>query len=303
MTLSKTINNKIQYFLGEFPSKEWSGPAWYQINKDEDGFPTTFSLLHFHPLDLGHGTATAWDAQDFAKIIRESYQKHPKLKKCCIGLIHSHHTMGAFFSGTDEGTLEDMAPEENFYCSLVVASAKEKYAFAFSYLDQYKKKSLYKLDKEDIIVANGVKVVPEWKEIAEKIEKEAKTTFSWGGHNSLNGYGKVHTPITSVVDKNQTNLPLAKPNPALSTEYDTPYGVGYGSGMSYGFEEDAIAIVESLTKAEVEEVMAIGEEFQLGTINWYHFKIEMNKMGLEPWHYFNINQIDVKEHGELSNGK
>ena len=298
---------KIEYFLDKFPSKEWSGPAWYHISKDKEGFPATFQLMHFHPLDLGHGTATDWDAQDFAKIIRESYEKHPRLKKCCIGLIHSHHTMGAFFSGTDESTLEEMAPEENFYCSLVVASAKEKFAFAFSYLDQYKQGTLFKLDKSDIVLNSTGKEVPEWKEIADKIEKEAKVTssYSWQGNTNynVNGYGK---PVSvTQIDKNQTKLPLAKPNTVLSTEEETPYGMGFGSGAPYGsgFDYDGQddVLIDSLTKAEMEEVIAIGEEFQLGTINWYHFKIEMNKMGLQPWHYFNIHQIEEKE--RALNGK
>lgn len=305
MILSKTINNKIQYFLSRFPSKEWSGPAWYSIVRDDEGFPKTFSLQHFHPLDLGHGTATDWEAKDFAKILKDSYTKHPKLKKCCVGLIHSHHSMGAYFSGTDEGTLEDMAPEENFYCSLVVATKKEKYAFAFSYLDQYKKKSLYKLDKDDILVNNGVKPVAEWEEIADGIEEDAKPVYS----NFVNGYGKVTTPITKVVDKSQTKLPLTSTNgnpyqPYENYGYGAPYG-GFWEDETvesqYGTKVHEFPIeVESLTSAESEEVEAIGKEFEKGTINWYAFKEEMEKVGLQPWHYYNLASIPIKERGEVS---
>ena len=35
-------------------------------------------------------------------------------------------------SGTDTKTLEEMAPDKGFYCSLVVATAKDPFAFAFA---------------------------------------------------------------------------------------------------------------------------------------------------------------------------
>lgn len=42
------------------------------------------------------------------------------LEECRIGHIHSHNTMGVFFSGTDWGELEDNAPNHNYYLSLIV---------------------------------------------------------------------------------------------------------------------------------------------------------------------------------------
>ena len=160
-------------------------------------------MSHFQPIDLGHGTATEWGAADLAKILRKTYSSHPKLKKCFLGLIHSHHSMGAFFSGTDSGTLKDMAPDIGFYCSLVVASEKDPFAFAISYKDQYGQAQLLELDESNI-VGPTVTANPEWIEIADGIEKDAKPkwdktakqqSFLGAGY----GYG-VQTSATQSVD-------------------------------------------------------------------------------------------------------
>jgi len=173
LVIPKNVHNKYHYFLTKFKELEWSGPAWYEIKTDKDGFPTEWKILHFHPLNLGGHAATEWEAKDLAKILGETYRKFPKLKKAFIGLIHSHNTMGAFLSGTDTNTLEEMAPDKNFYGSLVVASSgKELAAFGFSWKDQYKCVHTHILEEVDIEITNGYNVNPEWITIADKIEKE-----------------------------------------------------------------------------------------------------------------------------------
>ena len=111
--------------------------------------------------------------------------------------------MGAFFSGTDSGTLKDMAPDIGFYCSLVVASEKDPFAFAISYKDQYGQAQLLELDESNI-VGPTVTANPEWIEIADGIEKDAKPkwdktakqqSFLGAGY----GYG-VQTSATQSVD-------------------------------------------------------------------------------------------------------
>lgn len=201
----------MNYFLKEFPSTEWSGPAWYKPHyKKDEKYPKGFTLIHFHPVDLGHGTATVIDAGDTAKILQKTWKEYPETEKCMMGIIHSHHTMGAFFSGTDNTCLEDNAPIENFYCSTVVASKKEKFAFAVAYADQYGKVHLHEADDSDIgLIMPPDTEEPKWKYIVKKLEKKKKaevatTTMGyygtggrynqgnlWGGHNRrpYNGYG------------------------------------------------------------------------------------------------------------------
>ena len=167
------VHSKYTYLLNRFKDLEWSGPAWYKYRVDKDGYPTDFKLIHFHPLNLGSHAATEFTAADFAKIIATTYDKKPSLKTASIGLIHSHNTMGAFFSGTDTSTIEDMAPLDGFYPSLVVAkSGKATHAFGFGYQDQYKVHHCIEIDEDNIKINIPQSTPPEeWVEEADYIEK------------------------------------------------------------------------------------------------------------------------------------
>jgi len=214
------IVNKYRYLLTRFKDTEWSGPAWYRVKTDEDGFPMEFKIVHFHPLDLGHGTSTEYDATDAAKIYKRTYEKHPSLKKCYIGLIHSHHTMGAFLSGTDTSTIEDMAPEKGFYGSLVVASSgKELQAFGFGYQDQYKMTHCLKVDSDNIeIQSPQFKIEDEWKEQADIIEENKPAVTI--NHNQVtlwNGLKSTHNRtaipnVDSITNDDRKEVILKKYN-------------------------------------------------------------------------------------------
>ena len=246
--------NKVNYFLNKFPDKEWSGPAWYLTTKtDEDNFPTEFALAHFHPLDLGDTSSTEREAEDFAKILRATYKNYPKLKKCYTGLLHSHHSMGAFFSGTDTETLHEMAPRKGFYPSLVVSTkADKKFAFGISYLDQYKKCQVFigevKTEKPKI------KVPKEWTEIAKGIEEKAKTVVyapanGWGGYyngyQSHLGFGNEDTEYDEETLQKGKDIWSKFKNPEHKMGYtkmtklmrkigiNNPHGVFAGSGYRY----------------------------------------------------------------------
>jgi len=174
LIIPKKIHNKYTYLLNRFKDLEWSGPAWYKVKTDDDGFPKEWRIIHFHPLDLGSHAATEWEAKDLAAILKETYASMPSLRKAYMGLIHSHNTMGAFLSGTDTSTIQDMAPDEGFYGSLVVASSgKALHAFGFGYKDQYKCAHSIEIDEDKIeIMIPGFKPEEEWVAIADKIEKD-----------------------------------------------------------------------------------------------------------------------------------
>tara|TARA_B100000945_G_scaffold161311_1_gene129502 strand:+ start:236 stop:1057 length:822 start_codon:yes stop_codon:yes gene_type:complete len=165
--------DKARYFLSKFKSLEWSGPAWYSHEKDEDGFPTTIRLEYFHPLDLGTSGTTDWDGKDLVKIYKPLRKEFPEIGKSWVqGNIHSHHSMGAFFSGTDEQQCVDGA-NENFYYSLVVSTKPGKELhFGMSYPDQFGQIHIIEID--DIEVEENRFYDQEWKKQAKFIKKNKK---------------------------------------------------------------------------------------------------------------------------------
>ena len=188
MLIQKEMHNKIQYLHSRFESTEWSGPAWYTIKKKtKQGFPTKVELEYFKPIDLGNTGSTELDGEKLGKVLPAIYKKFPKLKKSFMGLIHSHHNMGAFFSGTDESTALEQAPVEGLFFTTVVAHNKDKYATGVSYRDQYGLPNFIEGEVESKVVTI---IGKGWKSEADKIEKEAKPTYT--NNYNINGYGRYY---------------------------------------------------------------------------------------------------------------
>jgi hypothetical protein len=249
------IQNKINFLLSRFKKTEWSGPAWYSIDKtDEDGFPVEVSLQYFKPIHLGHGTETEVDGDAMGKLLPTIYKRFPDLKDCFLGLIHSHHTMGAFLSGTDKDTAKEQAVKDGIFFSTVVASSGEPFDCCLTYKDQFGFTNL--VEGEIITPIVAVDIPKEWKQEATKIEKakkkENKLTYintstnqlsAFGGHNRNynNNYGYGYggyANLNSLVEKEDE--PQKK-----TTAYD---------GITKVSQEETEKMEELLIKMETNEL-------------------------------------------------
>lgn len=174
------VNNGILYLLNKFKHREWSGPAWFSFTKDESGFPETIKLEHFIPLHLGTGSFTEWDDDKLTPHL-ERMLADPKMAKNMTkwirGNIHSHNTMSAFVSGTDEATIIENAPLtlKDFYFSLIVSSTSQ-YDFGFSYSDQFGYAHWYRADS--VVIGDNDNVEELIFSQAAVIEEEAKPKYS-----------------------------------------------------------------------------------------------------------------------------
>ena len=150
--------------MTRFPKTEWSGPAWYKLEDDE------WNLVYFIPIDLGSHSATEFEGKDLLKIMKE-VQKTVDITGCFQGIIHSHHNMGAFHSGTDDTELKDGANKVG-YPSLVVAHTGATHAFKWSYEDQFGE--IHLVDGQVTVETPEFEPLEEWVKEADKIEKDAK---------------------------------------------------------------------------------------------------------------------------------
>jgi len=170
--LPELIVQKINYLLTRFKDIEWSGPAWYSVRKQEDnGFPIDVELAYFKPIHLGNGAETELDGNKMGKLLPRIYKKSPDLKDCFLGLIHSHHTMGAFLSSTDESTALEQAVFDGLFFSTVVASSKSPFATCVTYRDQFGYSNIIEGEVETDVQLH---VPKEWKQEATRIEKAKK---------------------------------------------------------------------------------------------------------------------------------
>mgnify|MGYP003638145523 FL=1 len=191
LIITQQSQKHINYLLGRYKDTEWSGPAFYSVKYDDNGFPATWTLKGFITLDLGDTTSTEWDGEDWVKVSKEIYKAHPEYQKCFMGLIHSHHNMGAYFSGTDKTQLKE-ASNKVGYPSLVVAHSKDRFAFAISYLDNFGKAHMY--EAKDISVQEPkVKPLDEWIKYADRMDKNKKKapTLYYSHFRNKPGVGQV----------------------------------------------------------------------------------------------------------------
>ena len=118
------VLHQIQYLCKSISKVEWSGALFYTTEGSIEK-PGTFkiTLKTILPLDMGTQAYTEYNLDErFMDFIEEDFEERCTWK---LGHIHSHNSMGVFFSGTDMAELNDNAPAHNFYLSLIVNNAMD----------------------------------------------------------------------------------------------------------------------------------------------------------------------------------
>jgi hypothetical protein len=128
--ITEQLQNQIDYFHQEIGEVEWSGVLLYKIIEGSILEPEKLVVEAYdmYLMDIGSATYTEFDLEfDDIKDIHEMYpDSNPVNMKDNIenllrkGMIHTHHSMNAYFSGTDMGELHDNAPNNDLYLSLIV---------------------------------------------------------------------------------------------------------------------------------------------------------------------------------------
>ena len=261
--------DKVRYFLKTFKSLEWSGPAWYSHEKDEYGFPEKITLEYWYPLDLGSTGETDWDGADLIKIYPKLRKEFPEIGKAWVqGNIHSHHSMGAFFSGTDQQQLID-GSNENFYYSLVVSTKPGKeLAFAVSYPDQFGQVHITEI--EEIETDDITEVLPEWKKESKWIKKHKTSTdltlFKYNNRNTRQAtlFGDVHS----------------LPNDETEPQSQTDKYAEYLDFNSYNGITDEGEDMDWLTFTKFDDLML---DYEKGRIKKKKLNRELKKLGVDEY--------------------
>lgn len=122
LILEDSLQEKINYLCATISQIEWSGTLFYKVQGEFEG--TEDNKLKITAIDLF--------LQDIGGYGNTEYQEDPDLigymcentdlleEGVFMGLIHSHHTMKAYFSPTDDETLRKEGIEKDHFLSLVV---------------------------------------------------------------------------------------------------------------------------------------------------------------------------------------
>ena len=119
LLVSPELEKKIRYYLDRFPSIEYSGTLFYTVSGSFETNNLVINAFDFLLQDIGTGSYTEFsESPDVIGYMVE----HPELLDETVyqGLMHSHHNMGAFFSGTDTSTLREEGSDRVHFVSLII---------------------------------------------------------------------------------------------------------------------------------------------------------------------------------------
>tara|TARA_B100001094_G_C18171256_1_gene795237 strand:- start:622 stop:1449 length:828 start_codon:yes stop_codon:yes gene_type:complete len=269
------MERKVHYLLNRCTGKEWSGPAWYSVENDTDGFPIRVTLEHFHPLHLGTSGETDWDGKDLVKIYKTLRKQHPEIGKSWVqGNIHSHHSMGAFYSQVDvqqciDGTFKDM-----FYYSLVVSDKVGKeFHFGASYMDQFERVHVdqdWDVETEEIDIVANKAWASELKIIRKAAKKNKVATWNYGKYTNagntqaslFNHYGRSTTP---TIEEKQP------PQERYEEWIDMMSYNGYAH------------LDQIMTPSKFEEFDEINLDYEKGRITKAKLRSKLKKLGVDEY--------------------
>jgi proteasome lid subunit RPN8/RPN11 len=119
IVITKELQKIIDYLHSTIGSIEWSGILFYQLTKGNLNTlrDLEFSAKFLYPMNVG---SSAYTEFEYSGEVMNAYDVYPEGIENSTGLIHTHHNMGAFFSGTDISELSENCKHFNYYISLVV---------------------------------------------------------------------------------------------------------------------------------------------------------------------------------------
>lgn len=139
LNLTPYIYEKIRYMCKICNSIEWSGILFYSYKGSFEKGDLNIIAEDFFLMDVGDSGYTEYEnSPEIAGYMAEN----PKLIHYNLGIIHSHHNMKAFFSGTDLATLKELGEKRNHIVSLIVNNAEE-YCAAITRKIQLEYKNAY----------------------------------------------------------------------------------------------------------------------------------------------------------------
>ena len=113
----RKVEEKIRYLIHKFPHTEWSGILFIKHTGSFENNDLEIHCEDIYPMDLGTG---GWTEFKMTEDVTAYIANNIELFECDLALVHSHHSMGAFFSGQDIKTLQIEGNDTNCFVSLIV---------------------------------------------------------------------------------------------------------------------------------------------------------------------------------------
>lgn len=134
----------INYLHNSIGRVEWSGVLFYSILEGDISDPKSLVLRAERIFPLNKGTMS-YTEYEIGPEIFNFYDGVEGSDDMRVGHVHTHHTMGTFFSGTDQSELHSNADKHVFYLSLIVNfEMKPTAKIAYITREEIKSKTFHK---------------------------------------------------------------------------------------------------------------------------------------------------------------
>lgn len=117
LVIPKSVEEKIRYLIRKFPNTEWSGILFCTHQGTFENNDLIVTCQDIYPMDLG---SSGWTEFKMSEDVAAYMAEHIELFACDLQLVHSHHSIGAFFSGQDIAMLQQEGNDTNCFVSLIV---------------------------------------------------------------------------------------------------------------------------------------------------------------------------------------
>ncbi len=195
--INKEVFNKINLYHSIVGSIEWSGSIL--IKPEISDNVITYNVIDIIIECIGVSGSFETSPTEF-----KNFANNPEFDKCMIGLVHSHHSMGAFVSPVDEEELK----ESPFYpyISLVVAFnqrfvAKEAYKLEKTYRTYtlFNGKSIKIKEENKVITFDLIVKIEGYDEVLEEVNviKSKKPDY----FNNFNKIPNVNLPNYGIKEQ------------------------------------------------------------------------------------------------------
>lgn len=126
IVITNDFKKKVDLLHKRIGNTEWCGFLFYKYISGAMNQPDTlvFEAVDIFLMDIGSETFTEGNTEKYAPQLLKFKLDNPHLEdECQMGMIHTHHTMNTFFSGTDLAELNDSVgaySPPGYYLSLIV---------------------------------------------------------------------------------------------------------------------------------------------------------------------------------------
>lgn len=118
IVVNKEVQNQIDFLHAKTTGKEWGGVFTYTAEGNISNLKDmVFTILNIYVMDVGTYAHTGYSYDGLSKLYKTIPNTDLDVR---IGTIHTHHNMGAFFSGEDLQEIANNASIYDYYLCLVV---------------------------------------------------------------------------------------------------------------------------------------------------------------------------------------